>query len=416
MLDRRRFIVGLTGGLALLGSGVLPGLKAWAQGNDSLANPLGPPTLPGGTLDSALLEALPGKRPLIKRSYRPPNYETPVAYLNEMFTPNDAFFVRYHQANIPQVNADAWRLSVKGDAAERPFELTFDRLRKEFEPVELVAVNQCSGNRRGLSQPHVPGVEWGFGAMGNARWKGARLKDILAKAGVKKDALEVAYDGADTPALATTPDFQKTLPIWKALDENTLVAYEMNGQALPHWNGYPARLIAPGWTGTYWMKHLVTLQVISQPFKNWWVNTAYRIPIGKFPVVDRFISQESETSTPITEMVVNSLITAVSPGAAVRVGDPVQVQGIAWDGGYGIQTVEVSVDGGQVWRLAALGKDYGRFSWRQWSYAFRPEAKGTATVLAKATNRIGATQTFDLIFNPAGYHNNLVSQTSLTVA
>src|SRR6185436_9350190 len=139
---------------------------------------LGPKSLPPGTLESAVLDALPGKKPLIKRSFRPPNFETPTEYFNEAITPNDAFFVRYHLSNTPQVDAKTWRLKVGGDAVEAPYELTLDELRK-FEPVELTAVCLCSGNRRGLSNPHVTGVEWGYGAMGNARWKGARLRDIL---------------------------------------------------------------------------------------------------------------------------------------------------------------------------------------------------------------------------------------------
>ena len=133
--------------------------------------------------------------------------------------------------------------------------------------VEIVAVNQCSGNRRGLFQPHVTGVEWGYGAMGCARWKGVRLKDLLDKVGVKKEAIEVAFGGADGPAIDKTPDFVKSIPVWKAMDENTLIAYEMNGEPLPHFNGFPARLIVPGWTGTYWMKHLTSVNVLTKPGK-----------------------------------------------------------------------------------------------------------------------------------------------------
>src|SRR6202035_5430647 len=128
---------------------------------------------------------------------------------------NDRFFVRWHLSDIPHVDADSWRLQVGGDAAERAFELTMDQLKHDFDPVELVAVCQCAGNRRGFSDPHVPGVEWGFGAMGNARWKGARLKDILAKAGLKDETIEIAFDGADGPVLDKTPDFVKSLPAWK---------------------------------------------------------------------------------------------------------------------------------------------------------------------------------------------------------
>src|SRR4029450_8521430 len=139
-----------------------------------------------GTLKFSFLESLPGKRPLIKRTYRPPNFETPLEVFEQIFTPNDAFFVRYHLPQIPEVPAAQWKLEIGGDAVEKPFSLDRPGAQGGFEQVELPAVCQCSGHRRGLSDPHVPGVEWGIGAMGNARWKGVRLKDVLGKAGRRR--------------------------------------------------------------------------------------------------------------------------------------------------------------------------------------------------------------------------------------
>jgi DMSO/TMAO reductase YedYZ molybdopterin-dependent catalytic subunit len=407
--NRRDFVKLSASGLAL--AGATPWLSALA------ADPrIGPASLPQGALESALLDTLPGKIALIKKTYRPPNFETPVAYFNDAFTPNDAFFVRYHLSSIPQVDAASWKLSVGGEAAEKPFELTLDALKREFDPVEVAAVCQCSGNRRGLSIPHVTGVEWGYGAMGNAKWKGARLKDVLARAGLKKDALEIVYDGADGPAMDKTPDFVKSLPVWKALDENALLAYEMNGEPLPHWNGYPVRIVVPGWTATYWMKHVTSIQAVSKPYNGFWMEKAYRIPKGKFPIVDRFISQETDANTPITEMVVNSLITNLQDGAVLPAGKSAAVRGIAWDGGYGMREVSVSIDGGATWRPAELAPDLGKFAWRQWSYALPTAQPGSYTVMAKATNAVGASQTFDLVFNPAGYHNNVVQRLKVQVA
>lgn len=400
-IDRRRFLA-TAAGVAVTG----PALAA--QG-------IGPAGLPAGTLESATWDTLPGKQPLIKRSWRPPNFETPTRYFGEAFTPNDAFFVRYHLSNIPPVDAAGWAVEIGGDAVEQPMRFNLDELKTGFENVEIAALCQCSGNRRGLSDPHVAGVQWGYGAMGNAKWKGARLKDVLAKAGVKAGALEVAFGGADGGVTEKTPDFVKSIPVWKALDENTLIAWEMNGEPLPHWNGFPARLVVPGWTATYWMKHLTSIQVLSQPFKGFWMNPAYRIPKGKFPVVDRFLSQETDANTPITEMVVNSLVTNLREGMTYKANSPLFVRGIAWDGGFGIARVEVSRDGGKTWELAELGADLGRYSWRQWSFAFVPKP-GEYVVMAKATNRIGATQTFDLVFNPAGYHNNVVQRIPIVCA
>jgi len=368
------------------------------------------PELPKGTLDSAVLEALPGKKPLIKRSYRPPNYETPVKVFSEAFTPNDEFFVRWHLSDIPEVDVGNWKLKIAGDGAETPLEFTLDQLSKEFEQVEIAAVCQCSGNRRGLSQPHVMGVEWGYGAMGNAKWKGVRLKDVLAKAGIKKETVEISFNGADKGAVEATPDFIKSIPAWKAMDENTLIATHMNGDPLPHWNGFPARIVVPGWTATYWVKQVTDISVLTQPQGGFWMATAYRIPLGKFPLVDRFITQETAANTPITEMVVNSLITNLQDGNRIRTGKPNAVRGIAWDGGYGIAQVDVSINGGRSWRPAVLGDDLGRFAWRQWHYPFTPKDRGRYAIMARATNNRGATQTSELIFNPAGYHNNVIQK------
>jgi DMSO/TMAO reductase YedYZ molybdopterin-dependent catalytic subunit len=372
--------------------------------------------LPAGALESAVLEALPGKKPLIKRSFRPPNFETPLSYFNEIFTPNDAFFVRYHLAAIPQVAVGDWRLRVGGESAAKSLEFTLDELKKDFEQVEVAAVNQCSGNRRGLFEPHVPGIQWGYGGMGNARWRGIRLKEVLARAGVAKDAAEVVFDGADTGLLPATPDFTKSIPVWKALEENTLIAFEMNGAALPHWNGYPARIVVPGWTATYWVKHLTSISVVAKPFDGFWMKTAYRVPKGAFPTAAGFASQDSDVNTPITDIMVNSLITNIESGARFSLGQPIDAHGIAWDGGFGIRAVEVSTDGGQRWRPVTLGEDAGRFSWRPWHFAFRPDQKGTYTLLFRATNKAGATQGSKLTPNPAGYHHNLIQALDIVVA
>ena len=370
--------------------------------------------LPPGTVESAVRDALAGKQPLIKRSFRPPNYESPLDAFDDAITPNDRFFVRWHLSNIPRIDAATWRLDVGGEAAEHGFELTLDELKRDFEPVELVAVCQCAGNRRGFSDPHVPGVEWGSGAMGNARWRGARLKDVLARAGLKKDTVEIAFNGGDRAPLEATPAFVKSIPAWKALDENTLIAYEMNGAPLPHWNGFPARIVVPGWTATYWMKQVMRIRALPQPLNSFWMNKAYRIPKGKFPIIDRFTSQESDTTTPITEVLVNSLITYAGDGRQ-SAGQPLLVKGIAWDAGYGIRAAEVSLDEGRSWQSAELGENHGRYSFRTWQFPFTPGAAGRLSVMARASNAQGSSQPSDLIFNGAGYHNNVVQKIAVDI-
>jgi DMSO/TMAO reductase YedYZ molybdopterin-dependent catalytic subunit len=323
VVDRREFLSG-TAGAAL--AGALPGL-ARAQGLSLSAG------LPDGLRSSAVMESLPGKKPLIKLSYRPPNYESPIEYFRTAITPNDEFFVRYHLSVIPEIDPKTWKLSVGGE-------------------------------------------------------------------------------GADGPPVDKTPDFVKSIPVWKAIEDTTLIAYEMNGVPLPHLNGAPARIILPGWTGTYWMKHIVSIKAVMAPEKNFWMAAAYRVPLGKFPMVARFTTQESAVNTPITEMVVNSLITSHPDGAKVEAG--ATLGGIAWDGGYGIRAVEVSLDGGKSWQAAKLGDDLGKFAFRTWSFPL--SAKGKVTAMARASNAIGQTQTASLILNPAGYHHNVIHSVTLNVA
>lgn len=408
MISRRATMAG--GALALAGTSPCARF-AFAAGQSVL-----PSGLPDGVYDTAKLHALPGKKPLIRLSERPPNYETPLSYFASEFTANESFFVRYHLAGIPEeIDADRWKLKIGGDGVERPSELGLNDLRSSFESVTIAAVCQCSGNRRGFSEPHVAGVQWGLGAVGNALWKGVRLKDVLSHANVRPDTVEIVVNGADGPVLDGTPDFVKSIPIDKALDENTLIAYQMNGADLPHYNGFPLRLIVPGWTATYWMKHLDSIEASTKPFGGFWVKSAYRIPTGKFPIIRHFLSQMTSVNEPITEMVVNSMITAPAAGHTLHAGQTAEIRGLAWDGGYGIRSVDISVDGGATWREAQLGNDAGRFAFRSFRFAFKPARSGKYQVTAKATNVAGQTQVDRLIFNPAGYHNNVMRPLTIDV-
>jgi DMSO/TMAO reductase YedYZ molybdopterin-dependent catalytic subunit len=370
------------------------------------------PALADAMPAEAVLDVLPGKQPLIKLSDRPPNYETPIERFRTAITPNDTFFVRYHLPCVPETDPERWKITVAGDGACGRTALSLGDLRK-MPSVEVTAVNHCSGNRRSLCRPPVAGVQWGHGAMGCARWRGARLKDVLDKVGLKQDALEIVFNGVDGATVDKMPGYVKSLPVWKAIEETTLIAYEMNGVPLPHWHGFPARIIVPGWTGTYWVKHVSSIVAATKPFDGFWMKSAYRIPVGAFPVVARFISQETPGDTPITEMVVNSLITTPADGTRVKAGAPVSVGGLAWDGGYGIRSVEVSTDGGRFWTDAALGQDLGKYAFRTWSHRFWPRTRGSHVVVARATNRIGQTQTAELIQNPAGFHHNVPQSLTL---
>jgi len=202
--------------------------------------------------------------------------------------------------------------------------------------------------------------------------------------------------------------------VWKAMDENALIAYEMNGEPLPHWNGAPARVVIPGWTATYWIKHVVDIRFVDKSFDGFWMTSAYRLPVGLFPSIDRFASQETAVNTPITEIIVNSLITSPANGATLSAG-ALPVEGLAWDGGRGVDRVGVSIDGGATWRIAELGEDLGRFAFRAWR--FRTEAApGPLTILSRASNRAGQSQVAKAIWNPAGYHHNAYSSVAVRIA
>ncbi|MEO8305517.1 MAG: molybdopterin-dependent oxidoreductase [Betaproteobacteria bacterium] len=402
VVARRRLIAG-AGALAVLGPGRVLAATVGSTADRGYAE------IPDGALAEQTLSPLSGKVPLIKKTFRPPNYETPPEYFRSVITPNNAFFVRWHLAGIPEVSARDWKLAIAGESVERPASYTLAQLRKEFPQIEITAVCQCSGNRRGLFEPHVAGVEWGVGAMGNAVWRGVRLKDLLAKAGLRSNAIEIVFNGADRAPIDKTPDFVKSIPVEVALDENTLIAFDMNGAPLPHWNGFPARLVVPGWTGTYWMKQLISINAVSAPESNFWMKTAYRLPRGKYPG-QSFKTQLAETTEPITNIVTNSMITSIRFGQQFPHGKPVDVAGIAWDGGSGIDRVEVSTDGGDNWKPAKLGRDHGRFSFREFSMTVPTRAPGTMVVMARATSRGGQTQTERLSYNPAGYHHNVIQR------
>lgn len=188
----------------------------------------------------------PEKTDLILVTDRPPQLETPLHYFRQDLTPNEAHFVRWHLSGIPTaVDLNTFRLQVDG-AVSQPLSLSVDDLRRDFEAVSLIAVNQCSGNSRSYYEPRVPGGQWGHGAIGNARWTGVRLKDVLQRAGISADAVDIGFGALDGPPLSATPDFFKALAVAHAMDGEVLLAYEMNGVPPPLLNGFPLRLVVPG--------------------------------------------------------------------------------------------------------------------------------------------------------------------------
>jgi DMSO/TMAO reductase YedYZ molybdopterin-dependent catalytic subunit len=342
---------------------------------------------------------------------RPPQLETPMAVFDEgVFTPNDAFYVRWHLANIPQsVDASTHRIAVDG-AVQRPLSLSIDDLAK-MPTVEVAAVNQCSGNSRGLFSPRVAGGQWDNGAMGNARWTGVRLRDILDRAGLAASAKQVQFNGLETPVLPTTPDFKKSLDVDVARGDDVIVAYLMNGAPMPILNGYPVRLVVPGWYATYWVKMLSDITVLDHVDDNFWMKTAYRIPDA--PHANVAPGSTGFATMPINKMDVRSFVTNIADGASLKAGTTV-LRGIAFDGGSGIRRVELSTDGGTTWRDAALEQDYGKYSFRRWNT--RWEARpGSYTLAVRATANDGSVQTSTPIWNPSGYMLNTIGTYKVTV-
>jgi DMSO/TMAO reductase YedYZ molybdopterin-dependent catalytic subunit len=360
------------------------------------------------------LVAYPGKRPLIVLTSRPPQLETPFEVFDEgLLTPNDAFFVRYHHAGLPtSIDGDAHLIRIGGNAVVAPYQLTMAELRTAFEPVEVVAVNQCSGNGRGLFEPRVTGGQLGNGAMGNARWVGARLKDVLARARPTDAARQVTFDGLDF-ALLGSGDFTKALDVAHAMDGEVLIAYQMNGADLPMLNGYPVRLVVPGYFGTYWVKHLADIQVLDHVYDGFWMKTAYRIPDNDCACVEPGTAPRA--TRPIGRFNVRSFITSLRDGARLPAGRPVEVRGIAFDGGQGVREVAYSLDGGQGWRGATLGEDLGRYSFRGFRFGFTPQ-RGAYDLRVRAWNRSGQSQPATPLWQPAGYLRNVVESVKVVAS
>jgi sulfite dehydrogenase len=334
-------------------------------------------------------------------------------YFGHAITPNEAFYVRYHTFPSPtEVDPAAWRLNVGGNV-DHPLELSLDELKSQFSPTRLVAVNECSGNSRGRFEPRVLGGQWGDGAMGNAEWTGVRLQDLLRRAGVKKGSVEIAFRGLDEPAAPSVPHFAKSLTTNMVEDSpDILLAFEMNGQALPMLNGFPLRLVVPGWFATYWVKHVSEITVLDHALDSFWMQKAYRIPDTPDGNVEP--GTTPARTVPISLMKVRSFMISPKEGARLPVGRPAVLKGIAFDEGHGIDKVEISTDGGSSWRRSALGKDLGPYSFREWSAPWTPAKPGRFSLLVRAVNRAGESQPSEAGWNPAGYKRNVIEKIQVT--
>jgi sulfite oxidase len=343
------------------------------------------------------------KRDMLVRSVRPEDLEMPLSGFSDYITPIEHFFVRTH-VYVPTVSANEWRLKVEG-VVGTPLSLAMEDLKK-LPSVELVAVVECAGNGRGFYAPTVPGLQWTNGSVGNGRWRGVRLADILERAGIKDSAREILFDGADAP-IGSMPDFQRSIPVKKALDGHTLLAYEMNGETLPVKHGFPLRVVAPGWAGDSWVKWLTSIRVLDKEHDGFWMKSAYRHP-GK-PVAPG-TAVAPDQMQPVTSLRVKSVIATPADGAQVVAGKALTIRGVAWSGDASpVTAVDVSVDNGRTWKAASL--DPGQrtqFGWRQWESNWTPSQEAYYTILARARDEAGNMQPLDQEWNPSGYLWNVV--------
>lgn len=436
-MNRRQFLryTGTAGAVGLLGPNVAS--AAFFGGGGGYTPAAG--TMITQPFENGLRPVVqyPEKRPLIQLTSRPPQLETPFSVFDgSVLTPNDAHYVRYHNSFIlgveptgPQtIDEKTFHLHVEGNVTT-PLELTVADLKANYPKREIVAVNQCSGNSRGFFAPRVRGGQWGNGAMGNSRWTGVFLKDILNKAGVGSGALQVVFNGLDNihthhddgvhPAHSTADsiDFEKTLNLALAMNGEVMVAYAMNGEELPMLNGFPLRLVVPGYYATYWVKHLNHIRVVNEPYSTYYMSTAYRIPNNPCACVPPGTSPTS--TVPIGKMNVRSFITSLTDGERISwfsiMFSGMAVRGIAFDGGSGINKVEISIDGGKRWRNAFLGRDYGKYSFRQWTASLFFVGPGDHTLMVRATNNAGETQPMEAKWNPSGYMRNVVEKVRVKI-
>jgi DMSO/TMAO reductase YedYZ molybdopterin-dependent catalytic subunit len=370
--------------------------------------------LPGGPNRRELTTAFPQKAQMILQRTRPPLLETPWDVFDRgVFTPNDQFFVRWHWAVIPEtVDVAAFRLTVRGHVNQALSLSLADLL--AMPRVELVAITQCSGNSRGFFQPRVPGGEWGNGAMGNARWTGVRLRDVLDRAGVKAGAIAVRSSGLDDPVVAGAPKFMKPLDVDHARDGEVMLAFQMNGEQLPLLNGFPMRLIVPGWYSDYWVKMLSDIEVLDAPDQNYWEAVGYRVPDTPHASVKP--GETGFKTVPVSHLIPRSFFTNVTNDTTVKPGAVVPVRGIAFGGDSGVSKVELSADGGHSWQKTELGRDEGPYSFRQWSMQITAPPSGTLSLQVRCTNTKGEVQPAEPNWNGGGFMRNVIERVQLNVS
>jgi DMSO/TMAO reductase YedYZ molybdopterin-dependent catalytic subunit len=352
--------------------------------------------VPGALIGNTNEQSATSREYMLQMNGYAVNAETPLELLTDYITPVELFFVRSHW--IPRTPAlRQWSLTVDGEVGE-PLRLSVDDL-KRMRVTEATCVLQCAGNGRGLYTPTVPGVQWRYGAVGNAHWKGVAVKDVLERAGVKPTAKHLHAFASDDPP-GKVPPFHRSIELEKAMSD-AILAYEMNGRPLNANHGAPLRLIVPGWAGDHWMKWLMRLSPQTEPQKGFYMDTAYRYPIAPGEPGVAFKPEELRV---LTELAVKSNITTAPKTA--KAGSAKTIGGFAFSGAPDVAKVELSDDDGATWNAAELDSRHSPYAWRRWSYRWMPRAAGTARLFARATDVRGAVQPRESVWNQSGYLYN----------
>jgi len=387
MNSRRDFLKQMSG--AALVAGAAPSVLAWA--------------LPHG---QQAVE-FPGEDNMIVRSYRFVDLESPVEYFNTWLTPVPHFFVRNHMHEPSELDPADWHLSLGGEV-EKPLTLSLAELSK-LEAHSVVNTLECAGNGRSLHRPQVPGVQWGKGAVGTARFSGPRLRDVLQRAEVKSTGKHVMFRGLDEVP-GKVPPFIRSIPIEKAMHTDTLVATQINGTALPKHHGFPARALTPGWVGAASCKWLTEIKVLDKEFEGNFMNPGYRWPNHPGKPGE---AVKPEDTHPLTALNVKSLIASPGDGSTVHSG-LLHVQGTAWAGEGDVVGVEVSTDDGRSWQPAQLGSERAHYAWRLWNFQWKAKS-GDYAIAVRASDNLGRTQPTAPVWNQSGYLNNAIDQVRIHV-
>jgi DMSO/TMAO reductase YedYZ molybdopterin-dependent catalytic subunit len=361
----------------------------------------------------------PQKAPLLLLTDRPVQLETPRHYFRTAFTPNEAFYVRWHLEDIPNaVDLKNWKLQIEGNVS-KPLALSLPELMQKFNPVSLAAVNQCSGNSRSRLQPRVPGGQWGNGAMGNAMWTGVRLRELLDIVGVKSGSLQVQFQGLETghgPQGLGSSLFLKSLDLGNPVLDKCVVAYLMNGEPLPMLNGFPVRVVVPGYFATYWTKCLTWIRVLNAPDENFWMKTGYRVPdTPRGNTTPEDVKEGKVKTVPIGRFPVRSFLISPDGSSKIPAGMTVTLRGIAFSGFGRVERVEVSDDEGKSWTGTKLGEDHGAYSFRTWEASWTPKSPGRYRLAVRATDEKNNTQPDESVWNPGGYLWNRIERQEIVV-